>query len=193
MLAAGRRLTDPSRLHGWACGGGNRTPRNVQFGAPRPSRQIFDRMPIAIPSGKVHLRELTVGAEHRIDETDALEDRGPIEGGDEPHTRDHVADGHVHPALPLMLLADDFVGGRALACEVFVQPDERRRDLRILIAQALEQSHDEGGRQGRRVESGQRRLRRLGRSTTDAQELVGQGVGLQTRRPRPGDLRGRAA
>src|ERR1700724_614220 len=101
-------------------------------------------MPIAIAGGEVHLREAAAGAEHAIDETDALEDLCPVEGGDEPHARDHVADGHVHSALPLMLLADDLVGRCALACETLVQPDERWRDPRILIAQPLKQPHDEG-------------------------------------------------
>ena len=167
-----------------ARGGGDGPPRDVQFRTPGPSRQPFDRMPIPIPRGEVHLREEAVGAERRIDETDALEDLRPIERGQEPHARDHVADGHVHPALPLMLLMDDLVGGRALAGEVLVQPDERRRDPRILIAQALKQAHHERRRQGHGVEAAQCLLGRAGRSTANAEQLVGQGVGLETRRSR---------
>jgi len=50
-------------------------------------------------------------AQRRIDEADALEELRPIDGGHETHARDHIAHGHVHRALPLMLLADDLVGG----------------------------------------------------------------------------------
>ena len=159
-------------------------------------------MPIAITRGEVHLCEVAVGAQDGIDETHALEDRGPIERGDEAHARDDVADGHVHPDLALMLLADDRLGGRALVREALVQPDQRRRDPRILIAQALEQPNDEGRRQARRVEPAQRRVWRLGRPAADAEQAIGESVRLlrgqsvRTRSARPiaaGFPRGRCA
>ncbi len=91
-----------------------------------------------------------------------------------------------------MLLVDDGVGRGPFAGEIGVHPDERRHHPRILVAQALQQAHDEGRRQGRRVESAQRGLGRLGRSTANAEQLVRQHVRLQTRRPIAGDLLGRA-
>ena len=120
---------------------------------PRASRQLFDRVPIAIARREIHLGEVAVGAQHRIDEAHALEELRPIDGGHQAHARDHVAHGHVHRALPLMLRADDLVGGRSLRSQALVQPGERRRHLGILIAQALNQLDREGRRQRRLLEA----------------------------------------
>ena len=157
---------------------GDRALGHLELRAARSARELLDRMPIAIARREVHLREVAVGAQDGIDEAHALEDRGPIERGDEAHARDHVADGDVHPDLALVFLADDRLGGRTLAREALVQPDQRRRDPRVLIAQALEQSNNEGRRQARRVEAAQRRVWRLRRPAADAEQAIGQRVSL---------------
>ncbi len=139
----------------------------------RAARQLFDRVPVAIPRREVHGGEVAVGAERRIDETDALEELRPIDGGHEAHAGDYIADRHVHRALPPMLLTDDVVGGRSLSYEAFVQPEKRWRHCRILIAQPLDQLHREGRRQGCPLEASQDRRRRLGLAAADSQKPVG--------------------
>ena len=138
---------------------------------PRASSSI--RMPIAITRGEVHICEVAFGSQDGIDETHAFEDRGPIERRYEAHARDDVADGHVHSDLALVFLADDRLGSGALVREALVQPDQRRRDPRVLIAQTLEQPNNEGRRQARRVEPGQRRVWRLGRPAADPEQAIG--------------------
>src|ERR1022692_3513717 len=103
----------------------------------RPSRKLFYRVPVAISSREVHFGKVAVGAEHRINETDTLEEFRPIHRGHKAHARDRITHCHVHRALSLMLLADDLIGSRSLGCKTLVQPTERRRHGWILIAQTL--------------------------------------------------------
>jgi hypothetical protein len=77
-------------------------------------------VPVAIARREVHGGEVAPGAQRRIDETDALEELRPIDGGHETHAGDHVAHRHIARALPLMLLADDLVRGRPLGGQAFV-------------------------------------------------------------------------
>src|SRR5207244_7650751 len=99
-------------------------------------------MPVAIARGKIHLRKGALSAESGIHKAAALENLRPIQCGYETHARDDVADGHVRPNLSVMFRPDHVVATSALGRDLFVQPGESRHDAWVLVAQALEQSHD---------------------------------------------------
>ena len=147
----------------------------------RASCELLYRVAIAIAGRKIHRGEVAVRAQHRIDLTDALEELGPVDGGHEAHARDHVAHGHVHRALRLMLGANDLVGRRSLRQQPAVQPQQRRRHLGILIAQALNQFDREGPRQRRLFETFEGRFRGLCFAAANPQQPVGQNVSLMSR------------
>ena len=93
---------------------------------------------------------------------DAFEEFRPVDHRDQTHARDHVADGHVHRALALELLANDLVGSRALRGQSVVQPTQRRRAIGIAIPQALSELDGERRRPWRLIEALQDRRRRFG-------------------------------
>ena len=154
------------------------------------ARELFDGVAIAIARRKIHLREVAVGAQRRIDETDALEELRPIDGGHQAHAGDRVSDRHVHRALPLMLLADQLVGGRPLGGQARVQPLDGGRHARIVIAQPLDQLHRELPRQGSLLETPQGRAREHALAVAGFQQAVGQGIGLPARDPAADDQLG---
>ena len=94
--------------------------RDFEFRLARTSRQLFYRVPVAIPRGEIHFGEVAVGAERGIDQAHALEELRPIDCGYHAHARDHVAHGHVYRALGLMLGSDGLLGGRSHGSQTFV-------------------------------------------------------------------------
>ena len=171
------------RLGCCALCGCNRVAGDFEFRLAGSSRQLFDRMPVAIAGGKIHCGEVAVGAQRGIDQAHALEKLRPIDRGDQSHARDHVAHGHVHRALFLMFGADGFVGSGSHRCQTFVQPGERRGHPRILIAQALDQLNCKGRRQRPLAEASQNDLRGFGLTAAGSQQSVGQGVRFLAHRP----------
>ena len=163
-----------------------RAARDLELGAAGAARELLDRAAVAVARREVHLREVALGAQRGVDEADALEELRPVDRGDQPHAGDHVADRHVHRALALVLVAHDLVGRRALRREALVEPLQRRRDARILVAQPLHELHGERARQAApaRARAAPRRpARRRGRRRRAA--------GRPARRPARA-LRGRA-
>ena len=163
----------------------DRLTGHVQLGAARAPRQLFDRVAVGIASREVHRAEAGVRAEHFVDQAHALEELGPVERGHQAHAQDHVPDGDVHRGLTLMLDPDDVVGGRPLARQALVQPEQRRRDVRVLIAQPLDELHREGGLQRRALEALEHR--RVHRPAVEAKQVVSQRVSNLTRRPPAND------
>src|ERR1043165_5411558 len=104
-------------------------------------------MSVTIARGKIHLREGALCTESGIHKAAALENLRPIQCRYETHARDHVADGHVCPNLSLMFRSNHVVATSSRGRDLFVQPAKSRHDTWILVAQALEQSHDERRRQ----------------------------------------------
>ena len=192
MLAASSCAVAVRALGGCALGGRDRKSGDFDLGVPRASCEFFNRVPIAIAGREIHRGEVAACAQHRVYVTDALEELGPIDGGHEAHARDHVAYGHVHRALPVMLGADDLVGRRSLGQQPSVQPQQRRRHLGILIAQALNQLDREGPRQRRLFEAFKGRFGGLCFAAANSQQPVGQNVGLLSRRSAAHDALGGA-
>ncbi len=134
-------------------------------------------MPITIARGKIHRGEIAVGAQHRIDRAHALEKIRPVDRRHQAHARDHVADRHVHRALPLVHFADDLVGRGSLRREPLIQPSERRRHLGVLVAQALNHFHRERRRHRRPIEILEHNVRRFRLAAVCSQQPVRHRVG----------------
>src|SRR5688500_14729758 len=109
----------------------------------RASCEFLDRGAVAIPSRKIQCGKVTLGAQHRIDQADALDDLLPIDDGHQAHARDDVANCYVDGALPPMLLLDNVVGRRSLRSQALVQAGECRHLCRVLIAKSLDQLNSE--------------------------------------------------
>ena len=153
-------------------------------GAPR---QVLDRVAVAVAGREVERREVRAGAEYLVDPADAFEELLPVETRHEAHARDDVADGHVHGPLPVVLEAHDLFRRRALGREPLLEPAQRRHDVRILLAQALDELHGEGRGQPLLLDARQRRGCVRRRPSTEAEQPVGEHVGLLARRPVPHD------
>ena len=102
--------------------------------------------------------------EHVVHQADALEQLGPIDVGDQAHAGDDVAHRDGRGALPLVFVAHDRVGCRSLRRQMLVEPRQRGRDPRILVAQPVHELDGECVRQRRAVGSSA--------STTDAGSAV---------------------
>ncbi len=159
-----------------AFGGGGGALGDFQLRITGAAGKLLDGAPIEISRGKIHLRESAVGSEDGIDQADFLEEFGPVDGGDEPHAGDHIADRHVSGGLPLVLRPDRLVGSRSLRCQTPIEPAQRRRHPLVLIAQPLDELNGEGSGQRCAIESLQDRLRRLRGSVADAEQPICQHV-----------------
>ena len=167
---------------------------HVQLGPARAPREILDGVPVGVARGEVHGGVTRAGPQHPVHEADGLEELRPVQRGHQAHAQDHVADGHVHRRLPLVLDAHDVVGGRALRLQPLVEPEQGRRDRAVLLAQPLDELHREGRHQRAALEPGQAPGgRQRGAVVADSQQLVGQRVGLLARRPPAHDALGQAA
>ena len=68
-------------------------------------------------------------------------------------------------ALPLVLVAHDCVGRGSLRREALVEPRQRRRDPRVLIAQPLHELHRKGVRRAGPSVAGEHHRHRFGRAS----------------------------
>ena len=92
-----------------------------------------------------------------------------------------------------MLDPDDPIGGRPLGREALVEPEKRRGDSRVLVAQPLDELHREGGHERGTLKPPEGRRRRRHRSAAESEQVVGQRVGLLARRPPADDRLGLAS
>jgi hypothetical protein len=81
----------------------------VPLGSPR---QLLDRLPVPVARGEVHLwvRAGRIAPQHAFHAAHALEERRPVERGQQPHAADHVADRQLRRGFPLALAPDDLFG-----------------------------------------------------------------------------------
>ena len=132
---------------------------------------------------EVRSSKARVGPEDGVDQTDALEEFLPVERGHQAHAGDHVADGHVHRRLLLVLDPDDLIDRCPLRRQAFLEPAQRRRDHRVLIAQPLDELDRKGRRQRGALEAPQDRCRWLELAAPKSEQAIRQRVGLLARRP----------
>ena len=158
--------------------GPHRAARNLDLCVFRATCEFLNRLPVAVARREVHLPEAGVRPQDRIDEADAFEQVCPVDGGDRTHARDHVADGDARRALALVLVANDRVGGRAGRRQAAFQPCECGRHLRVLVTQPLQQLDGERRRQRLVVPFPQHGRQRFRQRCVDAEQPVGQPVGL---------------
>ena len=117
---------------------------DVEFVVVRPPRQVLDRASVEIAGRKIHVVKCACRSEDVIDETIAFEQDLPVNLGDHPQACHNVADGHVRGPLAAMDFAHGRIRSQALFREPLVEPRQRRRELRILIAKPMHEFDREG-------------------------------------------------
>ncbi len=159
-------------------GGRDGAAGDVDLGTFRAARQLLDGAAIEIAGRKIHVAKVAAAGQHVVDQADALEQLRPVDVGDQAHAGDDVAHRYGAGALPVMLVANDRIGGRSLCGQALVEPSQRRRDARILVAQPVHELDGESvgqpdlldfrrarrapaRRRVRRHRAGGRRIRRL--------------------------------
>ena len=135
-------------------------------------------MPVPVPGRKIHRSKVALRTQCLINETYALEEFRPINGGHEAHARNDIADRDIHRALKLILLVDDLLGGGSLRRQPFVQPAKGGCYCRILISQASDELHRKRRRQRHSVEPPEGDFRRFGFIDADSQQSVSRNIGL---------------
>ncbi len=169
------RGAGPLRGGGGSLRGGHRQAGDLELGAGRGPGEVLDRVTVLVAGREVHGSEGRAGPQGDVDEADALEEVGPVEGRHHSHAGDHVADRHVHRGLVLVLGLDELVRRLSAGGDLLVEPPQRGSRLRILITQALHQLDREGGGPGSGVEPLERE--RSTGAATQAEEIVREGVG----------------
>ena len=106
---------------------GDHLTGHLELGSAGASRELLDRVTVAVAGREVHGTEGTVGSQRLVDDADAFEELCPVEGRHRPHARDHVADRHVRGGLVLELDSHELVGRRSRRRELLVEPGERGR------------------------------------------------------------------
>ncbi len=167
-----QRVVDELRPE--SVGAGDRPFRDLDLGKSGSSREILDRVAVAVAGRKIHLRDARSLFERLLDQTHGLEEICPVDGGNEPHARDHVAHGHVGRDLLEVLEPHDLVGGQPLGSDPLREPRECRGLLRIAFPQALQEMDCERGGERLAFEHSQPRLPRFARLGADPEEGVGE-------------------
>ncbi len=134
-------------------------------------------MAVEVTRREIHRREVAVRRQRDIDQADALEELGPVDGRHLAHAGDDVAHGDVHRALFLVFLAHDLVGGRPLRRQAVVEPAQHRRHRGVLIAQALHQLDRKGAGHDRLRELAQGRVEQRGGGDAVGENAIGEGIG----------------
>ena len=161
--------------------------RDIEFGMARSSGKAFDGAPVKIARGKIHRRELAVGAQRGIDEAHALEKIRPIDLGNHAHAGDDIAHGHIEGALQTQLVLDDAIWRGFLGSEALDQPFMRRRNGLILVAKPVIQLRGKGRGQQPLTIFAQHVRQRLGILSSDAEQTVCKNVGFLARLEVPYD------
>jgi len=81
---------------------------------------------------------------YTINQTHTLKKFRPVERRHQAHAGNHIANGHVHRRLPLVLHPDNLIGGCSLRRQAFFKPAQSRCHHWTLIAQPLDELYREG-------------------------------------------------
>ncbi len=162
---------------------------DIKFGAGRAAGELLDRAAVEVARREIHRGEGAAGVQPVVDQADALEELRPVDVGDQPHAGDDVAHGDIRGAQPLLSVLHHAVDRRALMVQPLLQPAERRRRSRILVAQPLHQLRGEDFRQRLRG-AGQDVGVERGAGFAQGQKPVSQRVGLVPQVAPSGDLVG---
>src|ERR1043165_1617558 len=123
----------------------NGAPRHFQLIAMRALGYALDDVTITVARGELHtrIRLRRVFAQDRINEAHVLEEVAPIQSREQAHARDDVADSDLRRRLSLMLKMHKLLWGTAALFKPLLEAVEDTYHNRVLIAQALNQMHDE--------------------------------------------------
>ena len=148
-------------------------------------------MAIGVSCDKIHFAVTGITPQDLIHRADRLNKSCPVKSGRQPHTGDDIANGGTHRRLSLVLGMHHVIGRRLLRGETFVKPPQHGADLRVQIAQPLNQLHGKCGGQRSAFKSPERGDRGLCRTGT--QEAIGQFVRFQPGCAAPNNPLGQSA
>ena len=166
----------------------HRRASDIELRAVRAARQFLDCAAVERARWEIHALEVAAGRENSIDEAEPLEQLLPVDIGNQAQAGDDVANRDVRRALPAMYVAHDCIGCRVLDRQTLVEPCQRRRDLRILIAQPMHELDRKGSRERPALMRDENDSDRLGRSAACAEQTVGEAVRHLPRGTALGDL-----
>ncbi len=154
-------------------------------------------MPVTIAGGKIHSRIHFGGVfrQLRIDQADRFKKIFPVQGREQAHARDDVADSDLRRGLALMLFADDLFDRETFFGKLFFYPLHGRHYCRILFAQALRELHHKGAaeRFASRHARSKQRQQLVWLALCLLEQFVGEAVGCIALGTRHHDARGQAA
>ena len=142
----------------------------------RAARQFLDCAAVERAGWKIHALEVAAARKNSIDEAEPLEQLLPVDIGNQTQAGDDVANRDVLRALSAMFVAHDCIGCHVLNRQTLVEPCQRGRDLRILIAQPMHELDREGSRERPALMRDENDSDRLGRSAACAKQTVGEAV-----------------
>ena len=149
---------------------------DIQLRALRAARQLLDRAAVERAGGKIHILKCAVGGEDSVDEAEALEQLAPIDIGNLAQAGDDIAHGDVRGALSAMDVAHDRFGCRFLHRQTLVEPRQRRRDPRILVAQSMHELNRERFRKRRALMGEKDDGDGLGEASSRPEQSIGKAV-----------------
>ena len=156
---------------------------DIELRTVRAARKIFDRAAVKRPRRKIHALEIAVAGKNSVDEAKPLEQLLPVDIGNQPQAGDDVANRDIRRPLLAMDITHHQVGRRVLDGHSLIEPGQRGRDPRILIAQPMHELDREGlGKRFQFLRSEDDRDR-LSRRAACAQQSVSQTVGSESLAP----------
>ncbi len=187
------RIAAPRLLGRWsreplATGCEHRGGGDIQLRPLRAAREVLDRAAVERARRKIHFLEAAIGGKDGVDEAESLEQLLPIDFGDQTQAGDDVADGDVRGALSTMDVAHDRLGRRVLDRQTLIEPCQRRRDPRILVAQPMHELNGERFGKRRALMGEKDDGDRFGGPFPGSEQPVGQAVRHITRRATLRDL-----
>jgi hypothetical protein len=134
--------------------------RHAQLRLAGRRRHFLDRMAVTVAALKIHARVHAdrIAAEDLLDEADALEILGPVEGGDEAKAADEARHERLLGGLVAAIRSDRLFECLPARGQQRVQLAPQLPGLRFRLTRSLEQADDKGRRDVRRPLA--RRLRR---------------------------------
>src|SRR5579863_4782588 len=102
--------------------------------AIRAARQFLNCVAVEIAGRKIHFAERARGGKSIVDEADLLEQIFPIDLGNKTQAGDDIANRNIRAALSPMDIANDRVGCSLLRGQTLIEPSQRGRNTRILVA-----------------------------------------------------------
>ncbi len=180
------RITRPARFsrRGFLHGG----MRDVDFRTAGIARQLLDGATVKIARGKIHTPKTAARVKNLINQAELFDQLLPIDIADQPQASNDIAYRDIRGSLAPVHLAHHRIGAHILCRQTPVEPDQRRGNPRILVAQPVHQLHGKCIFKLYVLMPGKYQRGRFRRASAGTQKPVGKLIGLLTHRTVIGNL-----